>query len=192
MLDSVIRNPIPTRAEVSDVANAVYDSADAVMLSGETASGKYPLEAVEIMNKILRSTERMQEYPCRYKKNPIITNAVAHSVTYIASEIHAKAIFTGAITGNSAKIISFFRPKAILVAITNNEKIAQQLALVWGVVPLVIKNKKIKTDEDLLNPGVAEFIKNKTLSKGDKIIFRHHKKIGDPNSPNTITVKSIE
>jgi len=192
MLDSMIRNPIPTRAEVSDVANAVYDSADAVMLSGETASGKYPLEAVEIMNKILRSTEKNEDYANSYTEDPSLTNAVAHSVTHIASEIKAKAIFTGAITGTSARIISFFRPKTKIIAITNNEKVAQQLALVWGVIPFVVKNKKIKNAKDLLTPGVTAFKDNEFLKKGDKIVYRYHEKLGDSESANTVTVKSIE
>jgi len=192
MLDSVIRNPIPTRAEVSDVANAVYDSADAVMLSGETASGKYPLEAVEMMNKILKATEKNQDYTNNYIETPLITNAVAHSATHMASEIGAKAIFTGAITGTSAKIISFFRPKTTIIAITNNEKVAQQLALVWGVTPFVVNNKKVKTAKDLLLPGVNAFKDNEFLKKGDKIIYRYHEKLGDSNSANTVTVKTIE
>jgi pyruvate kinase len=192
MLDSMIRNPIPTRAEVSDVANAVYDSADAVMLSGETASGKYPLEAVEVMNKILKSTEKNENYANIYTENPSLANAVAHSVTHIASEIKAKAIFTGAITGNSARIISFFRPKTTIIAITNEERVAQQLALVWGVIPFIVKNKNIKTAKDLLLPGVTAFKENEFLSKGDKIVYRYHEKLGDSSSANTITVKSIE
>jgi len=191
MLDSMIRNPIPTRAEVSDIANAVYDSADAVMLSGETASGKYPLEAVEMMNKILKSTEKSEPYTNNYPEDSSLTNAVAHSVTHIASEINAKAIFTGAITGNSARVISFFRPKTPIITITNNEKIAQQLALIWGVVPCLIKNKKIKTAKDLLLPGVTIFKENGFLAKGDKIVYRYHEKLGDSESANTITVKSI-
>ena len=142
MLDSMIRNPIPTRAEVSDIANAVYDSADAVMLSGETASGKYPLETVEMMSKILKSTEKIQSYSGNTKKDFSLTEVISHSVTHIASEINAKAIFTGAITGNSAKTISSFRPETMIVAITNDEKVAQQLALVWGVIPFVINKKK--------------------------------------------------
>lgn len=192
MLDSVIRNPIPTRAEVSDVANAVYDSADAVMLSGETASGRYPVEAIEMMNKILRSTERHQDYTRNYVETPTITNAMAHSTTHIAAEINAKAIFTGAVTGNSAKIISYFRPKAAIVAVTNNENIARQLALVWGVIPCLVKNKKIKTAKDLLAPGIKEFKENGFLSKGDKIVYRYHEKIDDNESPNTLTAKIIE
>ena len=191
MLDSMIRNPIPTRAEVSDVANAVYDSADAVMLSGETASGKYPLEAVEMMNKILKSTEKSEVYTNNYAEDSSLTNAVANSVTHIASEINAKAIFTGAITGNSAKVISFFRPKTPIIAITNEEKVAQQLAIVWGVIPFVVKSKKVKTAKDLLLPGVDAFKENGFISKGDKIVYRYHEKLGDSESANTITVKSI-
>jgi len=191
MLDSMIRNPIPTRAEVSDVANAVYDSADAVMLSGETASGKYPLEAVEMMNKILKSTEKSEVYTNNYAEDSSLTNAVANSVTHIASEINAKAIFTGAITGNSAKVISFFRPKTPIIAITNEEKVAQQLAIVWGVIPFVVKSKKVKTAKDLLLPGVDAFKENGFINKGDKIVYRYHEKLGDSESANTITVKSI-
>jgi len=191
MLDSIIRNPIPTRAEVSDVANAVYDSADAVMLSGETASGRYPVEAVEMMNKILRSTERRQDYISNRIETPEITSAMAHSVTHIATEIGAKAIFTGAITGLSARVISYFRPKAAVIAVTNNEKIAQQLALIWGITPYLVKSKKIKTAKDLLMPAIKEFKDNGFLTKGDKIIYRYHEIFEDSASPNTLTVRTI-
>lgn len=191
MLDSMIRNPIPTRAEVSDVANAVYDSADAVMLSGETASGRYPLEAVEVMNKILKSTEKDQEYKISCEDSLSPTGVVARSVTNMASEIDAKAIFTGAITGNSAQMISFFRPKTMIIAITNEERVAQHLALVWGVVPFVVKNKKIKTAQDLLLPGVKAFKEGGFLTKGDKIVYRYNEILGNSESPNTITIRSI-
>ena len=192
MLDSMIRNPIPTRAEVSDIANAVYDSADAVMLSGETASGKYPLETVEMMSKILKSTEKIQSYSGDTKKDFSLTEVVSHSVTHIASEINAKAIFTGAITGNSAKTISSFRPETMIVAITNDEKVAQQLALVWGVIPFVIKRKNLKTAKDILLPGIDAFKKNGFLNKDDKIVFRYNEKVGDSQSPNTITIESVK
>lgn len=191
MLNSIIRNPIPTRAEVSDVANAVYDSADAVMLSGETASGRYPVEAVEMMNKILRSTERIQDY-VDYNEAHDITNAMAHVATHVAAEIRAKAIFTGAVTGNSARAIAFFRPQTPIAAITNEEKIAQQLALVWGVIPCLVKTKKIKTAKDLLMPGVEVFKKKEFLKKGDRIIYRYHEELGNPDSANVVTAKTID
>lgn len=192
MLDSIIRNPIPTRAEVSDVANAVYDSADAVMLSGETANGRYPLEAVEIMNKILRSTERSMDFGGYCAEESDITNSVAHAATHIASEIGAKAIFTGAITGASAKTIAFFRPQAAVVAITNEEKIAQQLALVWGVIPCLVKSKAIKSAKDLLVPGIKVFKDNGFLKAKDKIVYRYHERLDDRQSANTLTVQTID
>jgi pyruvate kinase len=162
------------------------------MLSGGSANGKYPLEAVEIMNKILRATEKDQSYTIDYKEDLSIASVMAHSVTHLASEIKAKAIFTGAITGDSTKLISFFRPKAVIVAITSEEKMAQELSLVWGVVPFLVKSKKIKNAKDLLLPGVEAFKDNDFLKKGDRIVYRYHEKLGDSKSANTITARSIE
>ena len=170
MLDSMIRNSIPTRAEVSDVANAVFDSTDAVMLSGETASGKYPIEAVDMMRKILESTDSHQkptnEDP--QTKNLPITFSVAKSAIHIAGDAKAKAIVIEATTEDITKAISYFRPTVPIVAITKDSNIAKRLTLVWGVTAFIIKKQKWIdfAKETLLDGGF--------LKKGDKIVYIHN------------------
>ncbi|MDO8739990.1 MAG: pyruvate kinase [Candidatus Woesearchaeota archaeon] len=191
MLDSMIRNPIPTRAEVSDVANAVYDSADAVMLSGETASGKNPLEAVEMMRKVLESTEIIQNYTensNNYGSSRFLS--ISKSAADIASEVNAKAIFVKTISGESARTISFFRPKNNIVAITTNPKIACQLSLVRGVIPFVTKKKSAKNIKDLILS--IDLVKN-FLKNGDVIVcvYDVNFNFSKETNINTITIESI-
>ena len=194
MLDSMIRNPLPTRAEVSDVANAVYDSADAVMLSGETASGKNPLEAVEMMRKVLESTESIQSHidnPANDGNTSFLS--VARSAAHISSELKARAILVETFSGESARIISHFRPNNIIVALTNDERTACQLSLVWGVMPFVLKNRAIKKIDDLILP-IANALKNQGYFKtGDTIVcvYDSEFKFKEKAHVNSITVKSI-
>lgn len=191
MLDSMIRNPIATRAEVSDIANAVFDSADAVMLSGESAQGKYPVEAVEMMKKVLEATERSITYAADEQNEKSIQNAVAHATTNIAAELNAKVIITGAVTGESARIISSFRQKTPIVAVSNSEKVARQLALVWGIIPMFIKKEKLKSDNDLINPCITALKKEGFLKANDKIVCRSSEKLGQPEGPSAITIESV-
>ncbi|MEK7603967.1 MAG: pyruvate kinase [Patescibacteria group bacterium] len=187
MLESMIENPVPTRAEVSDVANAVYDGADAVMLSAESASGKYPVESVRMMRLIIEETEKSIPF-FRVKKEieklPI-TLSVARSAKHIAYDVGAKFIFTGTASGYSARAVSHFRPKHSIFALTHDEKIARQLALVWGVIPLVVKGKTVSSLS-----VIAENIlkKNKTVKKGDRIVFVSGLKIGAVGQTNNISV----
>jgi pyruvate kinase len=175
------------------VANAVYDSADCVMLSGETAAGQNPLAAVEIMKKILKSTESDQNY----SRNPAINNThpfipLAKSVADISSELSTKAIFIKTSSGKSAETIANFRPKNMIVAITHDEKVARQLCLVWGVIPFVIKAKSIKKIEDLVNPAINLFKEKGLLKSGDTIVCAYDNKLYVTQKAsviNTITVK---
>jgi pyruvate kinase len=191
MLDSMIRNPIPTRAEVSDVANAVFDGADAVMLSGESAQGKYPVEAVEMMKKVLVATEKTLDYEAFYEETgDDIHMTVANSTTIIASELNAKAILTGAVSGNSTRLLSSFRTKTPIVAIAGDEGVARSLALVWGVIPMVI-TKKVKTGKDLIAPAVANLKKEGFLKAGEKVVCRYSEKLGQADSGSAITIETI-
>lgn len=193
MLDSMIRNPLPTRAEVSDVANAVFDSADAVMLSGESASGKYPVEAVEMMKKILETTEHSQSYAHGLYgnlNNPTLMS-VAHSATYVATEIRARVLFAGTLTGTTVRAVSYFRPEVPIIGITEREKTARELALVWGVIPIVKSNKKIKTVDVLLNYAINNLKEKGILKTGDKIVCLFGGKLGVVGQTNMVTVKSV-
>ena len=139
MLDSMANNPRPTRAEVSDVANAILDGTDAVMLSNETAVGKYPVQAVKTMAKIAMRIEHEREsiwHP--HINNANIPNAIAGAVSKIAQELKASAIMTLTKTGSTARNVSKFRPQTPILAITPHVYVARQLQLVWGVKPLLI------------------------------------------------------
>lgn len=153
MLESMIDNPRPTRAEASDVANAVFDGADALMLSAETASGKYPVEAVQIMTDIIKQAERDRE-SLRLRKPdspPIISipDAIEHAASQIAVEAGAKAIVCITNSGKAAQAISKFRPKVPVFAITDRREVLQRLALIWGVKGVLIP--KVMPEQDTLH-----------------------------------------
>ena len=173
MLDSMIRNPIPTRAEVSDVANAVFDSTDVVMLSGETASGKYPAETVDMMRKILEVTDNHQDpiHENFEEKHELAEPiSIARSVVHIAEESKAKAIIIEDADENFTKVISHFRPKTPIIATTKNDDVAKRLALIWGVIPLVIKSKKIIEGTKKL------LVDTKLLETGDGVVCVYNEK----------------
>ncbi len=146
MLDSMIRNPRPTRAEISDVANAVFDGTSCVMLSGETASGKYPIEALETMVKTVLAAESAINYWGRFIKNyslsatgssASINQAISHTCCSTAMDLNADAILAATTSGHTARVISRFRPACPIVALTTSEKCRRQLAISWGVQPLL-------------------------------------------------------
>jgi pyruvate kinase len=187
MLDSMTKNPIPTRAEATDVANAVYDGTDAVMLSAESASGDYPVETVKMMSLILEETERSIQF-FRTKKIDLelpVTLSVARSAKHIAYDIRAKFIFAGTASGHTALAISHFRPKHPIIGLTSDEGVARYLSLVWGITPLVIKS-----DNSLSLQIAAEnaLKKNKALIRGDRIVCVSGLKLGAVGQTNNISV----
>jgi pyruvate kinase len=188
MLDSMIRNPIPTRAEVSDVANAVFDSTDCVMLSGESANGKYPLEAVDMMGKILIATDRHQEplHENFEEKHDLPTDiSIARSAVHIAEESGAKAIIIPSADEAFTKAISHFRPKTPIIAVTRKEDTARRLSLIWGVLPVHTKNKN-------LVEAAKTFLKeNKLAQAGDKVICANDGASKDVKQTDTITIETI-
>ena len=174
MLESMISNPRPTRAEVSDVANAIYDGSSAIMLSGETASGKYPVECVKTMNKIAIKIEssikywkrfRTREYDLTNTESEFIMN---YAVCTTAMNVGAKAIIAYTNTGNTARMVSSFGPGCPIFAITQNEIIYRQLGLAWGIIPKLFE---VQPNIDvLLHKGLDKLREEKFLSKGDKIV----------------------
>ena len=137
MLDSMIRNPRPTRAEVTDVANAIYDGTDAIMLSGETAAGKYPVEAVKVMASIAKRIEETLNYEEILKernlKGSTVTDAISYATCTTAIELNASAIVSSTSSGYTARMVSKFRPKTPIIAATDSDRNRRQLALSWGV-----------------------------------------------------------
>ncbi len=188
MLDSMIRNPIPTRAEVSDVANAVFDTADCVMLSGESANGKYPVEAVEMMRKILEAADGHQHplHEDEEEKNNLDSPiSISVSVVHIAEEMQAKAIFVDASEDTLIKRISHFVPKAEIVAFSKDESIIKRMCLVRGVLPLTVKGK------NMIEATKKELIVSGFLKKGDKIVCVHKEKSKNSGHTSTITTEII-
>ncbi|MFZ5425197.1 MAG: pyruvate kinase [Patescibacteria group bacterium] len=194
MLQSMIEYPLPTRAEATDVANAVFDGTDAVMLSGETATGKYPLKAVEAMSKILAFNEEKAEVT---KFNTIPTNATelivraAEDIAEHAFEPKTKFIVVFTETGYTAKVLSSFRPKIPIIAVTHNQKTVETLTLSYGVTPVKVKFPK---SGRLISPdAVLQKIKElKLVHKGDNILLIHGQHWQKPGQTNAIVFLPVE
>lgn len=191
MLESMIKNPLPTRAEVSDIANAVLDGTDAVLLSGETAIGKYPFEAVDTMNKILYAVEKSPDiYGERNLKSYCEYDALARSAVLLAKEIKAKAIVTVTYSGRTAMYVSKFRPKAKIIAVTEFSEIARMLNLVWGIEDVIKLSIKVTTD--LAFKKIHQVIlENKLLNKGDEYVILAGLPFFKRNLLNTIKVFKV-
>jgi pyruvate kinase len=166
MLESMTKNPRPTRAEATDVANAILDGSDAIMLSGETASGKHPLRAIDIMDKIARKTEKtlksLKVFEDSKDYKPTITDSISKSVCNTAAELQAAAIITCTSTGHTARQISRHKPLSPIIAVTPSEKEFRKLILVWGVRPVLIKYPQ---NTDILVEMSLEAIKSRGLVK---------------------------
>ena len=185
MLDSMERNPRPTRAEVSDVGNAILDGTDAIMLSGETASGDYPVEAVSTMNRIAQRIESSLEYKELYVERGLHhlksrTRAIAHATVQMAYELDVPAIITPTESGYTTKVVSKYRPKAAIVAYTPSEKALRQLNLRWGVYPVL--GSMWKDADEMLSNATAAAVKEGLVQRGDMTIITSGVKAGKGNS----------
>ena len=185
MLDSMERNPRPTRAEVSDVGNAILDGTDAIMLSGETASGDYPVEAVSTMNRIAQRIESSLEYKELFVERGLQhlksrTRAIAHATVQMAYELDVPAIITPTETGYTTKVVSKSRPKAAIVAYTPSEKALRQLNLRWGVYPVL--GSMWSDAEEMLSNATAAAVKEGLVQRGDMTIITSGVKAGKGNS----------
>ena len=193
MLESMIYNPRPTRAEISDVANAVYDGTSAIMLSGETAVGKYPVEAVKTMALIAENTENNIHYAKRFLsgefkiKNTV--DAISHATCGMAIDIDAKAIAVCTLSGMTARMVSRFRPHVNILGVTTDEKTWRKLSLSWGVVPVMCENF---TSTDVLLYTAAKLAKERlNLKSGDKIVLTGGVTNGKSGNTNLIKVEII-
>jgi len=173
MLESMIYNSRPTRAEISDVANAVYDGTSAVMLSGETAVGKYPVETLQTMAKIAEETEKNIHYVKRFRSMDFtiknMTDAVSNAACSLAIDIEAKVIVSCTISGITARMISRFRPPIDIIALTTSEKTCRKLAMSWGVSPLIAK--EMSATDQLLDLAQKTAVAECGLQSGDKIVI---------------------
>ncbi|WP_179134125.1 pyruvate kinase [Halobacillus massiliensis] len=194
MLDSMQRNPRPTRAEASDVANAIFDGTDAIMLSGETAAGDYPLEAVETMSNIATKTETGLNYQAilseRSKHSDMtITDAISQSVTHTAINLQVNAVITPTESGHTARMISKYRPQAPIVAITSNERVNRLLSLVWGVY--AVMGPKSQSTDDMLDVAVDQGIASGVVERGDRVIITGGVPVGESGNTNLMKVHVI-
>lgn len=202
MLDSMIRNPRPTRAEVTDVANAIYDGTDAVMLSGETAVGAYPFDSVRMMAKVAMHTEAALDYASIFEARklrdtdrkgadggPSITKAIGQATCSIAQDLNCAAILTATASGRTARFVSRFRPKAPIVAATNLAETYQRLALFWGVHPVMVP---IAPDsESMMQACMDAADKSGLVKEDDLVVITGGVPVGRPGSTNFIKVHRI-
>ena len=190
MLESMIENPRPTRAEITDIANAVYDGTSAVMLSGETSVGAYPTKAVDTMSRIVRCTESDIDYVKRFGNNDSveknITDAISHATCTTAHDLEAAAIITVTETGNTARMISKFRPACPIISCTNDERSWRQLNLSWGVVPAMVK--KLETTDELFENAVKSAVATGVVKTGDLVVITAGVPVGISGTTNTLKV----
>lgn len=190
MLDSMIRNPKPTRAEVSDVANAVLDQTDCVMLSGETAFGKYPLKAVQEMNKIIETIESSQvdlaSKPLHHRA-ATRSEAVAGAAFEILRSVKVSAIVGATTSGFSARQVAKLRPLSKIIMFTPQRKICNQMSMIWGVESLMMA--RIRTYEELIQGVDKLLIKNKILKKGEQYVIVTGEPIGQKENLNLVEIK---
>lgn len=194
MLDSMMRNPRPTRAEVSDVANAIHDGTSAVMLSGETASGKHPLEALKMMVEIAVQSEKSIPYWKRFETQkipliPSVSNAISHASCTTAMDLEAKAIISLTHAGRTARMLSRFRPGCPIISTTVFPRVQRQLNLSWGVMPFLVP--EVKNTDELFEVGIECASKAGFLSDGDIVVMTGGTPIGMSGTTNTIKVQTI-
>jgi len=192
MLDSMIRNPRPTRAEANDVAGAVFDGASCIMLSGETAAGKYPLESIKTMVRIAEAAEASMNYWERFGSfsfDPAstISNAISHATCTVAMELNAAAIIPVTKSGSTARMISRFRPQAPIIASTPDEKIWRQLALSWGVYPIRVSEQN--NVEDLFAISIKTALEAGLVEQGDTIVLTGGAPVGYSGVTNILKVE---
>lgn len=194
MLDSMMKNPRPTRAETNDVANAIYDGTSAIMLSGETAAGLYPIESVKIMSRIAVQTEGDIDYKKRLKERkdeeiPNVTNSISYSTCTSAHDLDAAAIITVTKSGRTARMISKYRPMSPVIGCTTSEHTYRHLALVWGVQPVMMEQKT--TQEDIFEAAKKVAEKTGTVRSGDLVVLTGGFPLGISGTTNMMKVDVV-
>ena len=195
MLDSMIRNPRPTRAEVSDVANAVFDGTSCVMLSGETASGKHPVEALQTMVNIVEAAEGGIDYWKRFRNTVFdhtanISDAISHTSCLTAMDLGATAILTATQSGYTARMISRFRPGCAVAALTTEERVRRQLAISWGVVPFLSGN--VDSTDRLFSLCVDTAKKEGLVQSGDTVVITAGVPLSSSGTTNLIKAQIVK
>ncbi len=196
MLESMISNPRPTRAEITDVANAIYDGTSAIMLSGETAAGKFPVEAVKTMSSIAKTTEKnidyknqLHERESSYDTDVNITNAISHATVTTAHDLNAKAIITVTKSGTTARRISKFRPSCPIIGGTTSKRVCRQMNLSWGVSPMLIEEKN--NSDELFQHAVSKAKENNYIQDDDIVVITAGIPLGKSGTTNMLKVEKV-
>ena len=194
MLESMMHNPRPTRAETTDIANAIYDGTTAIMLSGESAQGQYPVEAVQTMARIAERTEEDIDFAGRLKKREVpgdgnITTAISHATCTLAADLDVKAIICVTMSGFTASMISRFKPSCPIIGCTVKRLVWRQMNLQWGVMPLLIQEEN--TAEDLFHAAIDAAVDAGYIVKGDKIIITAGMPLGISGKTNQLRVVEV-
>lgn len=194
MLESMQVNPRPTRAEVSDVSNAVLQGADVVMLSGESAAGKYPVQAVKTMAAIARKAEEMIDYKAEFDKkrsqqNTNITEIISQNVVRSSLELNAKAIITSTESGFTARMVSKYRPKAPIIAITQHENVLAKICLLSGVIP--VKGDKVTTTDEMIESAMRNAAQTGHIEVGDTVVLSAGVPLGQAGTTNLIKIQKV-
>ena len=195
MLESMIHNPRPTRAETTDVANAIYDGTSAIMLSGETAAGEHPVEAVKTMALIAETTEKAIDYKRRFYKlearsSVNVSTAISHATVAAAMDLGATAILTVTKTGSTARMISRYRPECPIISCTTSETAMRQLNMSWGVIPLMAEEMMTNTD-DLIHHAVHKACEAGLLKNGDLVVITAGVPLGVSGTTNLMKVHIV-
>ena len=194
MLESMINKPRPTRAEISDVANAVYDGSSAIMLSGETAAGKYPVEAVRNMAEIAKFTEEGIDYKSWFKNTDYVIrnnlDAVSHTASSMAIDLDAKCIVVNSISGRTARMVSRFRAPTDIIGMTTDERVWRKLNLSWGVTPVL--SEEYSSSEVMYYQALRAAVKTLSLKSGDNVVLTGGQINGIPGNTNTIKVECVK
>ena len=194
MLDSMIRNPRPTRAEVSDVANAILDGTDAIMLSGESANGSYPVEAVRTMAKIAEETEKQLEYKVATSTAthhvPAISGVISRATCNAANELQAAAIVSSTQSGATAKRLSQCRPECPILAITPSEIVAKQLAFSWGVYAMV--SERMESTDEMMEKSTQIAKENGFVKAGDTVVIAAGVPVAEVGATNLMKVTVVK
>ncbi len=195
MLESMIKNPRPTRAEATDIANAIYDGTTAIMLSGESAAGLYPVEAVKTMARIAERAEQDIDYRARMQRNhdhtnPDITEAISYATCTTAMDLNAAAVITVTMSGFTAEMISKYKPGCTIIGCSVNPRVCRQLNLLWGVQPLLVQREE--NAEDLFEASVRNARKAGYVKSGDTVVLTAGVPIGTPGRTNMIRVVEVE
>ncbi|MDO4529930.1 MAG: pyruvate kinase, partial [Lachnospiraceae bacterium] len=194
MLESMITKPRPTRAEASDVANAVYEGTSLIMLSGETASGAYPVEAVETMAKIAEYTEQKIDYEewfhnTGYRIKDSL-DSICHATCAMANDVEAKCIVVNSVSGHTAKMISRFRCPSPIIGATMDERVWRRLNISWGVKPVL--SERFNTQEEMFENGLKAAIREMNLKPGDKVVMTGGEIGGEPGNTNVIKIETVK